>query len=282
MHLTVDDHVIRQALGEKQAFCVLKKAGFDGTDFSFHELKRDDPLFFEDYAEKAKQVKNAMDEAGLVCPQCHAPCFFDIREPMDASSASWIAVERSIRAASLFGAKVITLHSLYIPWVSREEEWALNLKFYKSFEPVLMETGLRIGVENLPIQVTDTPEDINRFLVELDSPCYGAILDTGHSRISGIEPDEFVRRLNEGSLIGVHIQDQHEKKDEHIIPYMGETDWESFIKALKCSGYSGPMSLEIIHFMEHVPQELLPAAYEYAASVGRHLIGMYENESGNG
>lgn len=267
MILSVDTNIIRNAFGDEKAFEILRESGFTGVDFSFHERPQGeifDPV-------KAKEL---LDKNGLCCLQTHGPADFDAKYCMNESEPSYQAVADAIRRTRILGAKVMALHSLYIPWVTKEEEWEMNLRFFRSFEPYLRENDVKIGVENLPLQVTDTPEDINRFIAELDSPYYGALLDTGHGRISGIEPHDYIRRLTPGSLIGIHVQDQHGQKDEHIIPYMGETDWAALIDALRESGYQGPLSLEIVHFMEKVPKELLPAAHQYAASVGKYLIGL--------
>lgn len=270
MILSVDTNIIRNAFGDEKAFEVLRESGFTGVDFSFHERPKGeafDPV-------KAKEL---LDKNGLSCLQTHGPDNFDAKLQMSESERTYKEVCDAIVWTRILGAKVMALHSLYIPWVSKEEEWKRNLSYFKSFEPILMENNVMIGVENLPLQVTDTPEDINRFIEELESPYYGALLDTGHGRISGIEPHEYIRRLKPGSLVGIHVQDQHGKKDEHIIPYMGETDWAAFADALREAGYKGPMSLEIVHFMEKVPKELLPAAHKYAASVGEYLIRMFSS-----
>ena len=267
MILSVDTNIIRNAFGDEKAFEVLMESGFTGVDFSFHERpggEAFDPL----------KTRRLLDNNGLTCLQTHGPDCFDAKLRMDESEPTYKAVADAISWTHILGARVMALHSLYIPWVSKEEEWDINIRFFKSFEPYLIKNDVKIGVENLPLQVTDTPEDINRFIGELNSPYYGALLDTGHGRISGIEPHDYIRRLKPGSLIGIHVQDQHGQKDEHIIPYMGETDWAALIDALRESGYQGPLSLEIVHFMEKVPKELLPAAHQYAASVGKYLIGL--------
>ena len=263
--LSVDTNIIRNAFGDEKAFEILSESGFTGVDFSFHERPKGET--FDPF--KAKEL---LDRNGLSCLQTHGPDNFDAKLQMNESEHTYKEVCDAIGWTHILGAKVMALHSLYIPWVSEEDEWKMNLSYFKSFEPYLRENNVMIGVENLPLQVTDTPEDINRFLSELDSPYYGALLDTGHSRISGIEPQDYIRRLKPGSLIGIHVQDQHAKMDEHIIPYMGETDWTAFADALREAGFQGPMSLEIVRFMEKVPKELLPAAHKYAASVGEYLI----------
>lgn len=276
MKLSVDQYVLRERFGEKKAFEVLKNAGFDSTDYSYDIWPADDPLFDDEYLSYAREMRRMLDDLGLSCHQCHAPFDYDAHEPMDETSANYRAVVRAIRSAAILGADHLAVHSLYIPWVSKEEEWEINRKYFKSFDHILKSEGIRFALENLPIQCTETPEQIGQMIEELDSPSYAALLDTGHGMISGITPEDFIRRLTPGSLCGVHVQDMFERRDSHLVPYMGEIDWDAFVKALKAVDYQGEMSLEIIHFLEKIPTELLPAALSYAAGTGRYLIRKFE------
>lgn len=271
MFLAVDNHVIRKTYGEEGAFRLLKETGFPAVDYSFHEWPAEDPLFSGDALSYAKRIRSMMDACGIVCRQCHAPLDFVIGEQPDESSENYRMIVQSIRSAAVFGADHIAVHSIYSPTVTKEEEWRENIRFFRSLLPYCEETGVKIAIENLPVQASDTPEEVNRMLLELDSPWFGALLDTGHAAISGITPDDYVRRLTPGTLLGLHIQDMYEKKDKHWIPYMGEIDWDAFLGALSETGYTGDFSLEIIHFMERVPEALLPEAHRYAAAVGKYL-----------
>lgn len=276
MKLAIDTHVLRKQYGNTGMVRLLAETGFDEMDFSFHDWPAEDPLLGEDWKSQAEELKRAMEEFGLGCSQCHAPCDQDGLGNFDRYEPAWLRTERAIRFAGLLGADHITVHSLYIPTVGPEKEWERNRSFFGSFEKICEETGVRIAIENLPIQVTETPEQINRMLEELDSQWYGALLDTGHGMISDISPAAYLNRLNPGSLIGIHVQDMHGHADEHLLPWMGEIRWEEFAKALAETGYRGPMALEAIHFMEHVPENLLSGAHRYAALTGRELIRMTE------
>lgn len=276
MHLSVDHYVLRDRFGEEKALEVLKKAGFDSTDYSYFNWSAEDPLLGPEYRTYAAILRQKLDEHGIVCNQCHAPFAYDAHEPMDERSENYAAMERAICSARVLGADHITVHSLYIPWVSKEEEWELNRKYFASFGHILRNEGIRMAIENLPIQCTETPEQINQMIEELDSPSYAALLDTGHGMISGITPEDFIRRLTPGTLCGLHVQDMFERRDSHLVPYMGEICWDAFCKALKEAGYQGEMSLEIIHFMEKIPTELLSAALTYAAETGKYLIRKFE------
>lgn len=274
MKLAIDTHVPRAVLGNRDAVKLFVQSGFDEMDFSFHDWPTCDPLLGENWITEAKQLRAAMDEYGLGCSQCHAPCDQNGLRPFDEREPAYLRTIRAMRFAAFLGADHITVHSLYIPSVEPQREWELNRSFYRSLLPYCEETGVRIAIENLPIQVTDTPEQINQMLEELDSKWYGALLDTGHGMISGITPDAYLKRLTPGSLIGIHVQDMHEKKDEHLIPWMGEIDWDAFASALGKTGYQGPMALEVVHFMEHIPTDLLKPAHEFAAKAGQELIRM--------
>lgn len=281
MILSVDNHVLRETFGEEESARILREAGFTGVDYSFHEWPAGDPLYAEDSLSYARKIREALDASGIVCRQCHAPFDFMIGEEPEETSEHYRRILRAIRMAAVLGAQHIALHSIYGETATKETEWSENIRFFRSLIPVCEETGVKIAIENLPLQASDTPEDLNRMIKELDSPWFGVILDTGHAEMSGIRAGDFVRRLDPGILLGLHIQDMADHKDKHWIPYMGEIDWEDFLTALREYGYQGDFSLEIIHFMESVPPELLPAAHRYAAAVGQSLIGKFSDRRGS-
>lgn len=278
MYLSVDFYVLRKQFGDERGFEILRDTGFTAVDYSYFGWEESDPILGDNWREYALKTRELMEKYGIVCDQCHAPFAYQYGEPMEMTCRNYRDIVRSIQAAAVLGADHITVHGLYLPeGAESEKAWKANLDFFRSIEPVCAEAGIRAAVENLPLYVTERPELLDKLLDELDSPWFAPLIDTGHSTITGVKPDVFVRSLRHQPVCGLHVQDMHGKKDEHIVPYMGEIDWDAFTCALRECAYPGSMSLEIIHFMEHNPPELLPEAHRYAAAVGKRLIRMTES-----
>ena len=53
----------------------------------------------------------------------------------------------------------------------------------------------------------------------------------------------------------MHIQDNHGKRDEHLLPGDGTIDWKAFLNILNNIGYQGDLVLEAHHQTQDAPDE---------------------------
>jgi sugar phosphate isomerase/epimerase len=74
----------------------------------------------------------------------------------------------------------------------------------------------------------------------------------------------------------LHVQDTDYKHDSHILPYMGKQNWDKITDAIAQIDFKGYMNLEVLHFYEMFPRELLPQALLLAAGVARRLANEVE------
>ena len=44
--------------------------------------------------------------------------------------------------------------------------------------------------------------------------------------------------------LAVHLHDNDQSKDQHLIPFDGTLNWENVVKQLKESNYNGPITME--------------------------------------
>lgn len=98
--------------------------------------------------------------------------------------------------------------------------------------PVLVETNIRLGFENLPDWESIPTEVEARSLIEtVDNPHIGVWHDTGHGRIRqnlGLINQYFWFEKLGGSLIGMHIHDVRPPADDHAAPGSGQIDFTPF------------------------------------------------------
>ena len=72
----------------------------------------------------------------------------------------------------------------------------------------------------------------------------GILVDIGHCwRARGRDPIWAIREAGK-SLFGVHVHDNHQGEDEHLVPGEGTIDWPMVVRALKDVGYEGVFMLE--------------------------------------
>ena len=190
---------------------------------------------------------------------------------------------RSIEAASILGAETIVVHSITVPAGVDFEEY--NVEYYKSLIPYCQKFGIRVAVENLFYRdikrkrltgKLGSPQELSSIVKKINSPWIVACIDIGHASLTGYEPEEFIAGLTPGILKSLHVQDNDYLEDWHDLPYLGQLNWEAIMQSLKKSGYTGDLTFEIIRFLNKFPNELLPDALRLSASVGRHLISIYD------
>ena len=284
MKLSVGIYRIAKSVGDHKAIDLIKQAGFDAIDYSYFYDNECDEILGENYKEYAKDIKNHFDLVGISCNQAHAPLSFKYGMTMDSSEPTYFNIARSIESAAILGAKYIVVHSITVPDDIDFEEY--NIEYYKSFIPYCEAFNIHVAVENL--YKTDTkrnkkigkigsPKELNSIIKKIDSPWIVACVDVGHAALTGYEPEEFISRVDKNALKCLHVHDNDYLKDNHTLPYLGKFDWDALMTSLKNSGYTGDLTFEIVGFLPKLPKELIPDALKILASIGKHLISIYEN-----
>ncbi len=159
------------------------------------------------------------------------------------------AIKRSIRATAIMEAPYLVVHcAMRCGWAPDDDPVvtrALNYKVFEELLPVAEQEGVTLALENMPCRgiPTCTPEELCDYIDMMDSPRLVACLNTGHANITGIDCGDFARALGHRLKV-LHIHDNDGKSDQHITPYFGTVNWESFMQGLKDVGFDGRLSLE--------------------------------------
>jgi len=109
--------------------------------------------------------------------------------------------------------------------------------------PVCERKNMVLLLETMvPGRVSSSMDTLIRVTDEVNSPSLKICLDTNHLNLS---EDICAAAERAGERIGeIHLNDNHGLKEEHLLPYSGTIDWESFTEALSAISYSGDMILE--------------------------------------
>ena len=277
MILALESYVLRKEFGEKRAFEEIKKAGFDGVDYSFYWWKPEETMLGENYLELAAKTKEYLDQTGLVCNQAHAPFDLQYGEAFDCSNIHYLEIVRSMEYAAILGVKQIIVHAVSVPEGPESlEVLEYNYRLYKSLEKYCEKFQIQIGVENLTNTAFRTPEQLNKILKMLDSEWFVGCLDVGHAQLVKYWPEEYIAGLTPGILQALHIHDNLGQGDNHFIPQLGVLNWEKITLALAEAEYQGDFTLEVFGFLNRYHQEALLHALKLCEMVGRELIEMVE------
>ena len=161
-----------------------------------------------------------------------------------------------------------------------------NLDFYRRLIPYAKEYGIKIAIENigsaLSPTVTSTPERLNRLFDTLNDKVFTICFDVGHCLLQNVDPGEAIRAIGDRLVDGcTHVHDNNGDRDSHTLPFYGNVEWESVMKALADIGYRGDLNYEASGFLKKVPAELYVDGLKYMAKVGHYLVDRFEYYKNN-
>lgn len=284
MLLSTQTDVVFRTFGEAEGIEVLARAGYDAIDYSMFAMTREDcPLNTCDISAHAGNLRRKAEDAGLRFNQAHAPFPSWLFGNDEYNGYIIDRVIRSIRIAGLLGAKAIVVHPVAHPEGGDvQKEW--NLAFYRRLEPIALEYGIKIALENMwghdrnrgyiVPNVCSFGEDLSDYVDALNPEAFTVCLDLGHCGLVGDEADHAIRVLGKQRLGALHVHDNDYRNDTHTIPYACgcKMDWDKITRALGEIDYQGDFTYEADNFMVRCDKEAMPIAVRYMAELGRFLI----------
>jgi sugar phosphate isomerase/epimerase len=102
--------------------------------------------------------------------------------------------------------------------------------------------GVIIAVENTPNELGQ-PESLQKFIRETHLQELRLCFDIGHAHIGAGVPAGF--ELMCDRAVTTHIHDNHGDKDEHLLPYDGNIDWDAAFDAFSSAPEPLPLVLEL-------------------------------------
>ena len=188
----------------------------------------------------------------------------------EAGRVAALHLKRVIGAAKMLN---LTIVSTFVgrDWTrSVEENWPRFLSIWKDLIAYAEDQGVRIAIENCPMIFTadewpggknlaSSPAIWRRMFEEIPSPNFGLNYDPSHQvwqQMDYIAPlREFSSRIFRVHLKDVAV-DRQKLNQVGILAYplefhspklpgRGDIDWAKFLRALKDSGYDGPVCVEV-------------------------------------
>lgn len=281
---------------ENDVFRTLRKIGFDTIDIPFDFITCPTYLLAgDDWQQKVDKLANTAAKLGITVPQSHMPWvqgrWFDA-DPRrnfceDYKGYFTECMRRSYVASQMLGVRYATVHPMTHSDAVDSSQIQLQIN-HEYYDP-LIEYGIRLGVgtafENMrPDSPTwdfaNTYSQYYRDLIELvDSyhdPMVGICWDTGHANAVKMDQPTAIRAIG-SRLKNLHINDNHYgTRDEHLLPFMGEIDWESLLTALVDIDYQGVLNYEVGKVVKWAPEALQREMMKTVYANGCQLLAMYE------
>ena len=228
----------------------LAMAGYDGIDMAFDYCVQDKsfPFMTDKYEGWAYRLRERAEELGVVYTHSHASFDASVRGEL---------VERTLRCASILGAKYLVVHPcchIGTRELADDDEYIPhNAEMIKPLLEPAERYGIILLTENLLNGASNRVQVVSRLVEEVDSPWFGWCYDVGHAHSEGDSLENF--RAVSVAPLSLHVHDNDGTYDEHLIPGYGNLDWKEFIHSLKAVGYKGDFVLEAHEQCKEAPDK---------------------------
>lgn len=288
MKLSTATKAYERRLGTKvlrdacDALTFLAEVGYEAVDLTFDRIYNEEFLLYgDDWEKKVDRLAQTADRLGVEIYQCHTPYVAggSLRDSATVNTPEkreyYLEIlRRSMIAAGMLGIKWAVIHPLHYPELNFESAASLeeNRKFFDEFVELGIRHGVGTAFENqlpslnrkYPTRYCTHYEQLIQLVDSYNDPMVGICWDTGHANQMKFDQGRAIRAVGH-RLKALHINDNHYgTRDEHLLPYMGQVDWDAVAQALKDVGYSGTLNYECKFTMEsdgEIQKELIRAMY---------------------
>lgn len=283
------NHILwdKEVYTSEDAIRMIAAGGYDtiDLDLAFWRLQ-EDHMAKDNWREWLDRQIDTAAAVGLPMTQGHA--HFYNAEHCELLSAEEQehrdqAILRDIEAAGLCGIRWLVVHpQSYCDdvWYSKPLSMQKNLEMFKRLGDAGAKHGVGIAVENMFIRTMPKFGASSDDLVELvdalgDDQVFGICWDTGHGNLNRVDQAAAVLQMGK-RLKCLHVNDNKGQWDDHILPYHGTIQWESFMKALGKIGYEGEFTYEIHNFSKGFDAGFHQEAVTFARKLAQYMVTLMD------
>jgi sugar phosphate isomerase/epimerase len=280
------DYLLKQRGTKEQrdiadAIRLCREAGFCHVDYS--------PNFTsDDWESRAHRDRALLDAAGISVEQTHAP----FNRYLQYDPAKFPEYRRRLfEASKIVGAKYVVIHADEYRTTDHYDLDEILQFSYDDLAPYAEYTeknGMILAIENVfedgnrrcpPIdgksRFTSRIEELKAIIERFASPAVACCWDFGHAKCQ-FGNDSMLDAMKQvgNHIVCTHVHDNYYGKDLHLMPFLGEIDWESHLSYMKEIGYKGKLSFEMVY--GSIPDKLLPMWLRSVHEVGNYMCDLYE------
>lgn len=127
--------------------------------------------------------------------------------------------------------------------------------------------GVKVAFENTKIKGY-----LEYVMKHIDNDNIGICFDSGHYHAHFHDDWDLLPFQNR--IFCVHLHDNDESDDQHLIPFDGTLDWRQIVSMLKACGYQGEITLELCYRNEYLHMSL-QRFYQKGYAAGEKLAAMF-------
>lgn len=218
--------------------------------FRYIDFGMGGPRFFgnDNWKEEVLKLRDFAERLDMKFVQAHSPDG-DVFDPEKTERYVERAI-RSIEICEVLGIPQTVLHAGFKKGTNKDEFYEKNIAFYQRLFPIMEKTGVNVLTENTT-KTNISPEmcyffykgeEMLEFIKSVNHPLFHAVWDTGHGNTEGNQYEDIMALGDE--LYGIHVHDNSERGDEHVIPYLGTLNLDALMNGLIDVGYKGAFTFE--------------------------------------
>jgi sugar phosphate isomerase/epimerase len=246
--------------------------GYDGV-----ELLADEPhAYFPTFSESDRaDLLSALDETGLAVSNVNANTatgYYDDAPPSpffepsivtdDDERRQWRIdyTKRAVDLAADTGAPAVCVATgRALPGNPPPRAYETLVESLHELLDYAEPRGVDIGIEFEPELLIENTAETLELIDDVGRSSLGVNLDIGHAAVYGEELTETIHQAA-GHITGVHVEDiagGRRGKHYHLIPGLGDIDFESVFEAFDDVGYDGFVTVELYTYRDqpHVAAE---------------------------
>ena len=241
-------------LAPKPLYDAIKQSGFDGVSLYWRESfdcgRTAPPLLAR--------------EAGLYVDNIHMPFDIDANDLWRDNAGGAAITEcffRWVEDCARFEIPSLVVHLIH--WQDTPPFGELGLNRVRRVVELAEKLNVNIAFENL-----HSTDALAYVLGHIDSPKAGFCYDSGHHNC--LTPTEDLLPRYGSRLMVLHLHDNQGRitgaptEDQHLLPFDGTINWPELMEDIAKTGYTGPVSLEVMNrgYESLAAEEFLRLAYE--------------------
>ncbi len=234
-----------------EMFRQLSSAGFEGVElnldadgFSAHSLSE------KTAPKELAEIRALSEEYALPIHSISSSLFGP--DTLGADSAGGRErgrdlIRRQLELAHALGADaVLTVPGGIGPDRSIRRAYENSLESYQGIRKEILDSGVKVGVENVWNNFFASPRDMASFIEALDCPAIGAYFDVGNVMIFSY-PEHWLEFLT-GKIVKIHVKDfacTGGNAGSFVNLLEGSVNWAAVMPALRAAGYDGYLTAEV-------------------------------------
>lgn len=142
----------------------------------------------------------------------------------------------------------------------------IGLKRLQEIADYAESLGIKIAFENTKIK------GYLEYVIEnIKNENVGICFDSGHNHVHF--NDELDLSKFKNRIFAVHLHDNDQSDDLHLLPFDGTINWEKLMKNLKNNNYSGPITLELCYRYQYLDMDIV-SFYKKGYEIAKKLEEM--------